>query len=55
MCVIAPTSELRVQTEAVADEQRRKEAAIVREQELEDYIKVKEKEILQLQVGTLHK
>lgn len=52
---IVPSSELRVQAETAAAEQRRKEAAILREQELEDYIKEKQKEILQLQVGTSHK
>ncbi|KAF4090244.1 hypothetical protein AMELA_G00049580 [Ameiurus melas] len=41
--------ELRVQTETEAAEQRRKEAAILRQQELENYIKEKEREILQLQ------
>ncbi|TSW48772.1 28S ribosomal protein S26, mitochondrial [Bagarius yarrelli] len=40
--------ELRVQTEALAAEQRKKEAAILREQKLKDYITEKEKEILQL-------
>ncbi|XP_060781723.1 28S ribosomal protein S26, mitochondrial [Neoarius graeffei] len=41
--------ELRVQKETEAAEQRRKEAAILRQQELENYIKEKEREILQLQ------
>ncbi|GAA6110579.1 28S ribosomal protein S26, mitochondrial [Tachysurus ichikawai] len=41
--------ELRVQAETAAAEQRRKEATILRAQELENYIKEKEKEILQLQ------
>lgn len=52
---IVPSSELRVQAETAAAEQRRKEAAILREQELEVYIKDKQKEILQLQVGISHK
>ncbi|MCJ8730681.1 hypothetical protein PDJAM_G00187340 [Pangasius djambal] len=41
--------ELRVQSETEAAEQRKKEAAILRQQELENYIKEKEREILQLQ------
>lgn len=53
--IIVPASELRVQKETEASEQRRKEAAILRQQELENYIKEKEREILQLQVGTIHR
>ncbi|XP_051508076.1 28S ribosomal protein S26, mitochondrial-like [Myxocyprinus asiaticus] len=41
--------EQRVQKEAEIMEQKRREAAILRQQELENYIKEKEKEILQLQ------
>ncbi|KAM9477306.1 small ribosomal subunit protein mS26 [Clarias gariepinus] len=41
--------ELRVQTETEASKQRREEAAILRQQEFENYIKEKEREILQLQ------
>lgn len=53
--VIVPASELRVQTETEASKQRREEAAILRQQEFENYIKEKEREILQLQVRTTHK
>lgn len=53
--VLVSASELRVQKETEAAEQRRKEAAILRQQELENYIKEKEREILQLQVGTIHR
>ncbi|KAF7710561.1 28S ribosomal protein S26, mitochondrial [Silurus meridionalis] len=41
--------ELRVQKETEAAEQKSKEAAILHQQELENYIKEKEKEILRLQ------
>ncbi|XP_017576930.1 28S ribosomal protein S26, mitochondrial [Pygocentrus nattereri] len=41
--------ELRVQKETEAAEQKRREITMLRQQELEDYIKEKEKEILQLQ------
>ncbi|KAI4891243.1 hypothetical protein NFI96_034648 [Prochilodus magdalenae] len=41
--------ELRVQKETEAAEQKKTEEAILRQQELEDYIKEKEREILQLQ------
>ncbi|XP_066535921.1 28S ribosomal protein S26, mitochondrial [Hoplias malabaricus] len=41
--------ELRVQKETEAAEQRKKEAAVLHQQELENYIKEKEKEIMQLQ------
>lgn len=45
-------SEMRVQAETEAAKQRWKESAILRQEELENYIKEKEREILQLQVGT---
>lgn len=55
MYVSASVSELRVQAETEAAEQRWKESVILRQQELENYIKEKEREILKLQVGTTYK
>lgn len=51
MCIIWSFREQRMLKEAEAAELKKREAAILRQQELEDYIKEKERQILQLQVS----
>lgn len=50
-----PNSELRVQQETEAAEQKNQEAAILHQQERENYIKEKEREIMRLQVRSVYK
>lgn len=51
MCIIWSSREQRVQKEAEEAEMKRREAVLLRQQELENYIKEKERQILQLQVN----
>lgn len=51
MCTVCFYREQRTQRETEAKEQRQREAAVLRQQELDNYIKEKEREILQLQVN----
>ncbi len=51
MCIIWSSREQRMQEEAEAAELKKREEAILRQEELENYIKEKERQILLLQVS----